>query len=92
MGCLWPQQDKDRTGQLAESRALRNPFAVLRLGEDQSPAGLSLEVSGLEASLCCRAVELTMAAGSLNSPGALRMEEAFGDGDQRGGKCGGKVP
>lgn len=59
---------------------------------DQSPAGLSLEVSGLEASLCCRAVELTMAAGSLNSPGALRMEEGFGDGDQRGGKGGGKVP
>ena len=41
MGCLWSQQHKDRSGQLAESRVLRNSFAVLHPQEDQSLAGLS---------------------------------------------------
>lgn len=63
MGCHWPQQNKDRTGPLAESRAPRNLFFSARSLRGQSLPRSALRRL-LQAAPRRRLLEATAAAGS----------------------------
>lgn len=86
-------QNKNGPGQLARSRALRNPFAMLHLCEDQGMGGLSFEVSGFEASPCRRAVRAHSSSWSSEWRVLKTSQDrrGFGDADQGGGEGGGKI-